>query len=57
MVALVTPETPEFWLSAEHFAVGSSYRGSLVQPNLPQPVRNNKTVSLVAREGADADGN
>jgi hypothetical protein len=37
-------------LPTEHFAVGT-------ESNLPQPVRNNKTVGLVTWEGADADGN
>jgi hypothetical protein len=58
MVVLVTPEIDgEFWLSAEYFASAARIRASLVQPNLPQLVRNNKTVGLVAREGAVADGN
>lgn len=28
-----------------------------VEPNLPQPMRHNKTVGLVTWEGADAGGN
>jgi len=47
----------EFRLTDGHFVAGSIHSGSLVEPNLPQPVRNNKTVGLVAWEGADADGN
>lgn len=47
----------EFRLTARHFVVGSIHPGSSVEPNLPQPVRNNKTVGLVAWEGAGADGN
>ena len=47
----------EFRLSAGDFVVRGIASGSLVELNLPQPVRNNKTVGLVTWEGADADGN
>ncbi|UXA06058.1 hypothetical protein KXD96_24815 [Mycobacterium sp. SMC-2] len=46
----------EFRPFARHFVGGSIHSGPLVEPNLPQPVRNNKTVGLVAWEGAAADG-
>jgi hypothetical protein len=46
----------EFRLSAGHFVVGNTRSKSSVEPNLPQPLRNNKTVGLVAWEGADGDG-
>lgn len=55
--AATTALNSEFRLSAAHFVSGSIHSGSLVEPNLPQPVRNNKTVSLVAGEGAAAHGN
>ncbi len=56
-VAAVTPEAVAgIWLSAGHFVVDSIHSGSLGEPNLSQPVRNNKTVGLVAWEEADADG-
>ncbi len=57
MVGGVPKRDAEFRPSAGHFVVGSIHSGTLVEPNLPQPVRNNKTVGLVAWEGADADGN
>ena len=47
----------EFRPSAGHFVVGSIRSGSSVEPNLPQSVRHNKTVGLVAREGVAGDGN
>ena len=47
----------EFRLSAGDFVLRGIASGSLVELNLPQPVRNNKTVGLVTWEGADADGN
>lgn len=47
----------QFQLPAGHFVVGGVHRESLVEPNLAQPVRNNKTVGLVAGGGADIDGN
>jgi hypothetical protein len=57
-VAAVTPEIDAgTWLPAEHFALRGTSLWPPVHPNLPQPVRKNKTVGLVAREGADADGN
>ncbi|CQD20682.1 hypothetical protein BN1232_05005 [Mycobacterium lentiflavum] len=50
---LVAPVSPALKVGfpppGGHFDVG-------VQPNLPQPLRNNKTVGLVAWEGTDADG-
>jgi len=46
----------EFRLFAAHFVVGRVHSESLVELNLPQPLRNNKTVGLVAWEGADGDG-
>jgi hypothetical protein len=57
MVAAVTPEADSgMWLPAEHFAVGSTPSWRLVQPNLPQPVRKNKTTGLVTLEGPEANG-
>lgn len=51
LVAAVSPAIDAgMRLLSEHFDIG-------VQPNLPQPLRNNKTVSLVAWEGVGADGN
>jgi hypothetical protein len=47
----------EFRPSAGHFVVGSIHAGSSVEPNLPQSVRHNKTVGLVAWEGVAGDGN
>ena len=51
-VAAVAPEVLDagIWPLSEHFANG-------VSANLPQPVRRNKTASLVTPKGADADGN
>jgi hypothetical protein len=46
----------EFRLSAGLFAVRGIQSELLVEPNLPQLVNNNKTVGLVAWEGADGDG-
>jgi hypothetical protein len=43
--------------SAGHFVVGGIHPDSLVELNLPQPVRNNKTVGLVTWGGADPNGN
>jgi hypothetical protein len=57
MVAGVTPEADaEFWLFALHFSVGNPHRGSRVPLTLPQSLRNNKTVGLVASERAAAYG-
>jgi hypothetical protein len=36
-------------LLSGHFDIG-------VQPNLPEPLRMNKTIGLVTREGSEADG-
>lgn len=47
----------EIRLSAGRFVVDGIHQGSAVPPTLPQPVRNNKTIGLVVREGAAADGN
>lgn len=47
----------EFPLAAAHFVVGANRPGSLAEPNLPQSLRNNKTVSLVTFEGTDIGGN
>ncbi len=47
----------EFRPSAGHFVVGGIHSGLLIEPNLPQSVRHNKTVGLVAREGVAGDGN
>jgi hypothetical protein len=44
------------WLPADRFAVGSRHSEYLVQPNLPQPLRENKTTGLVTLEGPEADG-
>ena len=43
--------------SAEDFAVRAVRSEWLLEPNLPHPVRRNKTVGLVAWEGGGADGN
>lgn len=45
------------WLPSEHFALVSVPLHLSMLPNLPQPLRHNKTVGLVAWEGAGADGN
>lgn len=47
----------ELPLAAAHFVVGNNRPGSMVEPNLPQSLRNNKTASLVTFEGADISGN
>lgn len=48
----VTPEADaEFWLPTRRFVVGGIRSGSLVEPNLPQPVPNNKTIGLITQEG------
>jgi hypothetical protein len=47
----------EIRLHAERFVVESTHSASVVEPNLPQLMRNNKTVGLVAWEGPDVDGN
>jgi hypothetical protein len=44
------------WLPAGHFAVGSTRLRPVVQVNLPQPLRKNKTAGLVTLEGREADG-
>jgi hypothetical protein len=57
MVAAVTPEIDAgMWLPAGHFAFGSTRLGPVVQVNLPQPLRKNKTTGLVTLEGSEADG-
>ena len=57
MVAGVTPEAgTEFCLSAGHFGAAGPHRGSRVPPSLPEPLRKNKTDSLVTWEGHVPDG-
>jgi hypothetical protein len=57
MVAAVAPETyPGMWLPAGHFAFAGTRLRPVVQVNLPQPLRKNKTAGLVTLEGAEADG-
>jgi hypothetical protein len=57
MVAAVTAEIRVgMWLPAEHFTVGGTRLRPVVQPNLPQPLRKNKTTGLVTLEGPGADG-
>jgi hypothetical protein len=57
MVAAVMPEIiAGMWLPAEHFAFGEIHSEPLVQVNLPQSLRENKTAGLVTLEGTEADG-
>ena len=57
MVAAVTPEMiAGMWLPAGHFAAGHMHSEPLVQLNLPQPVRKNKTAGLITWEGSETDG-
>jgi hypothetical protein len=49
MACAVSPEAG-IRLPTGHFAIE-------VEPSLPKPVRNNKTVGLVTWEEAGADGN
>jgi len=44
------------WLPAEHFAASRVSLQPSILPNLPQPLRKNKTAGLVTREGSEADG-
>ncbi len=47
MEAVVTPEVGAgMWLSAPHFAIGSSRSWPSVQPNSQRPVQRNKTTGL-----------
>ncbi|WP_120312591.1 hypothetical protein [Mycobacterium mantenii] len=54
--AVTSQTTAGKWLPAEHFALVSAPSQLSILPNLPHPLRHNKTVSLVASEGAAADG-
>jgi hypothetical protein len=61
MVAVATPEVDAgMWLSATHFAVGSTRSWPSVQPDSQQPAQlkglRNKTIGLEMLEGAAADG-
>jgi hypothetical protein len=57
MVAAVTLEqNAGMWLPAEHFASAGLRSKPPVQPNLPQPARENKTVGLVILKGTEPDG-
>jgi hypothetical protein len=57
MVAAVTPKIDAgMWLPAEHFAVRTIYSAPSIHPNLPQPLRKNKTAGLVTLEGRETDG-
>jgi hypothetical protein len=57
MVAAVTADmNAGMWLPAEHFAVGSTRLWPVVQVNLPQPFRKNKTTGLITLEGSETDG-
>lgn len=50
LVAAVSPAIDVgMRLLGGHFNIG-------FQPNLPEPLRINKTVGLVTREGSEADG-
>jgi hypothetical protein len=56
MVAAVTSEKRVgMWLPAEHFTAGGTRLRPVVQPNLPQPLRKNKTNGLVTPKGSGAD--
>ncbi|ORW86217.1 hypothetical protein AWC25_22155 [Mycobacterium sherrisii] len=46
----------EFPLAAAHFVVGANRPGLSAEPNLPQSLRNNKTVSLGSFGGAGISG-
>jgi hypothetical protein len=57
MVAAVTPQMDAgMCLPAEHFAIGAPHSHPLVEQNLQQPVRKNKTIGLVMLKGSEADG-
>jgi hypothetical protein len=57
MLVAVTPEiSAGMWLPAEHFASGGMHPEPLVQPNLQELLRENKTAGLVTLEGSEADG-
>ena len=57
MVAAVTAEiNVGMWLPAEHFTVGSTRLRPVMQLNLPQPLRKNKTIGLVTLQGSETDG-
>jgi hypothetical protein len=57
MVVAVTPEiSAGMWLPAEYFAFADMHSEPLVQLNLPQSLRQNKTAGLVTLEGLEADG-
>lgn len=57
MVSAVTLEqNAGMWLPAEHFASDGPRPNPLVQPNLPEPARKNKTIGLVILKGTEPDG-
>jgi hypothetical protein len=57
MLVAVTPEiSAGMWLPAGHFALGSTGLRPVMQVNLPQPVRTNKTIGLVTLKAHEADG-
>jgi hypothetical protein len=47
----------EISVAIGHFTTGGIRSGSSGAPNLPQELRDNKTVGLKTVAGADADGN
>jgi hypothetical protein len=58
MQTAVTPAAyAESGLPTRRFVVAGTASCGPCQPNLQQPARSNKTVGLVAWEGADAGGN
>jgi hypothetical protein len=57
MVVAVTPEiSAGMWLPAEYFAFADMHSVPLVQLNLPQSLRQNKTAGLITLEGSETDG-
>ena len=57
MVAAVAQEqNAGMWLPAEHFVSAGPPPKPLVQPNLPEAARKNKTIGLVILKGTEPDG-
>jgi hypothetical protein len=57
MVAAGTLEqNAGMWLPTEHFASAGPRSNPLIQPNLPEQARKNKTIGLEILKGTEPDG-
>lgn len=56
VAAAALEQNAGMWLLADHFASGGPRSNPLVQPNLPEQARKNKTIGLEILKGTEPDG-